>query len=85
MLSLTQKFRTMCLEVLDKDGHRNGNVWSLATNDMSIVYDAGRLVVQDNVDYITVWDDRLGGASTALARYYKMLERRLILDRLADV
>lgn len=87
MSSPSQRFRKMCLEVLDKDGRRtnNGTVWSLDTKTMAIIYDSGYLVVQDKINRSTVWDDRLGGPCTALVPYYEILERLLVLERLADV
>jgi hypothetical protein len=77
----------MCLEILDRDGCKtnNGNVWSLDTKTMAIIYDTGHLVVQNRICRTTVWDDKYGGACRPLGFYYKILEARLILERLAGI
>jgi len=80
-------FRRMCLEILGRDGTRNGNVWRLEKFPLIIVYDAGYLVVQDISLLVTVWNDRMHDAmpTNTLKTYLQLVERWLVLERLADV
>jgi len=80
-------FRKICLQALDVIGRKNEktHVWMISNSKLMIMYEAGRLTVQDIVEHITVWDDRYSGPCTVLTPYYEMLERWMVLERLAAI
>ena len=88
-----EEFQRLCLVLLDRLGSSEEIVWSdqvgtvrsFYYGDLAVVEEEGRLIVQDCKDYITVWDDRLGGkCADDLQPYYDEIQRRLVLERLAD-
>lgn len=82
-------FRRRCLEALDTHGRQlHSNIWLLQRDGWEIIYNAGDLIFRNQswqANLITVWSDRSGGQiAPDLTRYEELLDRWMILERLAD-
>ena len=78
------------MEAIDRDGSRTrGNQWWMHKDGIDLYYADGCLVINEippgPVRPTLIWHDRKGGAQTSIAPYFKLLERWLVLEKLADV
>jgi hypothetical protein len=85
-------FRELALKLLDRDGIRDDSVWSIEVPPMIMTYLDGRFMVsipgpeRDPDARVPIYlRGEILCSEQELNHYKRVLERRLILERLADV